>query len=208
MKNKSLNSGVFAMAFCCAVLLAGFAPTAYCQDNGAALLLQMTPEEGGSLNISTGVHIYDKDAEVTLTATPKPGFQFVCWQGSVVDAASSSTLVFLDSPKIIIAVFERSKFDLVELEEGPQGSLGSGRLIRSRGETYTGLEGAGGGRRPSRFHRPTFDTNEDVPVPEEGDNNDIPVPTPEPSTLVLLGTADIWIFTRKKRFSQPVFKRS
>ena len=198
MKKKDLNFVVYVMTFCCAVLLPGFAPAAYCHDNSTALLLQMTPEEGGSLNISSGVHVYDKDAEVTLTATPKPGFQFVCWQGNVVDAVSNSTLVFLDSPKIVIAVFERSKFDLVEMEEGPQGSEGAGRLIRSGGDISAGLESATGGRRPPSFHWPRPKINDDVPVPPEGDNNDTPTPVPEPATITFV-LAGLLALTRCRR---------
>ena len=193
MKSKNLKSCVCATAFCSVLFLFGFASPAHCQDIGTALLLQMTPEDGGSLNVSTGVHIYDRDAEVTLTATPKPGFQFVCWQGSVVDAASSSTLVFLDSPKIIIAVFERSKFELVELEEGPQGSSGSGRLIRSGADYGAGLESATGGRRPPNRHRPRPEINDDVPVPEDNNNDDVPVPVPEPATVTFLFTGIIFL---------------
>jgi hypothetical protein len=199
MKKNCLYSAVYLKALFCAALLAGFAAPAYCQDSGAALLLQMTPEQGGSLNISTGVHVYEKDAEVTLTATPRPGYQFVCWQGSVVDATSSSTLVFLDSPKIIVAVFERSKFDLVDLEEGPQGSAGSGRLIRSGDDISAGLESATGGRRPQSFHWPRPQINEDVPVPQEGDNNDVPVPVPEPATITFVLGGLLVLARRRKR---------
>jgi hypothetical protein len=155
-------------------------------------MLEITPSQGGYLNIAPGVHTYDRFAEVTLTATPKPGYQFVYWLGNVTDATTGTTTVFLDSPKIVIAVFERSKFDLVELEEGPQGSAGGGGLVRGRGEGDTSLEQAVGAKRPLPYHPPK--PNEDVPVPEEAP----PVPVPEPATVILF-CAGLLVFSNYRR---------
>ncbi|MBN2019558.1 MAG: PEP-CTERM sorting domain-containing protein [Sedimentisphaerales bacterium] len=174
------------------ILLPGFIGEASGANSGTALLLQVTPAEGGSLNISPGVHMYDRDAEVTLSASPKPGYQFVCWQGRVKEAASSSTLVFLDSPKIVIAVFERSKFDLMEMaEEEAQVSGGRGGLYRSAGDIAAPLEQAIGGRRPHKWRwpkrPPDEDEIDDVPVPDDQGQSDVPVPSvPEPATVTLL----------------------
>jgi hypothetical protein len=181
MKRDNSKSLTCATILGCTVLLLGFAGPVYCENDGTALLLQITPPDGGTVNIPAGVHLYDRDVEVTLTATPKGGYQFVCWQGGVNDAASSNTLVFLDSPKIVIAVFERSKFDLMELaEEEPQPSVGGGRLLRSGGDYGAALEQAIGGKRPSRWHRPKPPEEEkikdNIPVPEKG--TDLPVPEP------------------------------
>ncbi len=185
------------LAVGCAILLFCLAAPGYCQD-GTALMLEVSPVDGGTLNLEPGVHTYDRDAAVTLTAVPKPGYQFVYWVGNVDDAAASSTMVYLDSPKIVIAVFERTKFDLVEFEEAPQGSIGRGGLISSGGDYGAALEQAGGGKRPSKFHfsqpEPP-EINDDVPVPESGDDlpvpeagDDFPVPVPEPATITLLLT--------------------
>jgi len=182
--SKSIGS---AAAVGCAILLLCLAGAGYCEEDGTALMLEVSPVDGGTLNLSPGVHTYDRDAEVTLIATPKPGYQFVYWLGNVTDATATNTMVYLDSPKIVIAVFERSKFEFVELEEGPQGSAGGGGLIPSGRDYAAGLESAIGGKRPPHWHPPKPpEPNEDVPVPEE--EPDFPVPVPEPATIVFIFT--------------------
>jgi hypothetical protein len=184
MKGKVLKTDACAVALCCVVLVLGFSGLAQCEESSTALLLQMAPEDGGTLNISSGVHIYEKDAEVTLTAVPKPGYQFVCWQGNVSDASSSSTLVLLDSPKIVVAVFERSKFELVDMEEKQQVSVGSGGLYRSPSDYSAALEQAEGAKRYPGFHWPSeTPPNNDFPVPSGAD-----FPTPEPATITFFVT--------------------
>jgi hypothetical protein len=186
----------------CLILLLCLSSFAYSQDDSAALMLQVSPVDGGSVNLSTGVHIYDRDSQVALTATPKTGYQFVCWLGNVTDARASSTSVFLDTPKIIIAVFERSKFAFVEYEAESGTSTGGGGLFRSQVEQGTDASGAGG-LRPSKHHYnrprtpipPVPETSQDVPIPETppgdvpvpGDNEENPpVPIPEPATVAFL----------------------
>ena len=179
-KRVNSKSGHCAAAVCCAILLLCLNLPAYCEEDGTALLLEITPSQGGYLNVAPGVHTYDRFAEVTLTATPKPGYQFVYWLGNVTDATTGTTTVFLDSPKIIIAVFERSKFEMVRLESDYMvGGEGGGGLVPSAGEGDTSLEQAGGAKRPLPFHPPK--PNEDVPVPEKPP----PVPVPEPATVAL-----------------------
>ena len=197
IKRVNSKSGHCAAAVCCAILLLCLTVPAYCEQDGTALMLEITPSQGGYLNIAPGVHTYDRFAEVTLTATPKPGYQFVYWLGNVTDATTGTTTVFLDSPKIVIAVFERSKFDLVEFEEGPQGSAGSGGLVRGGGLSDTSLEQAIGGRRPPEFHPPK--PNEDVPVPEDNGESDPPVPVPEPATITLLFTGFLMLSNYRRK---------
>jgi hypothetical protein len=145
---------------------------------------------------------------------PSPGYQFVYWIGNVTEATSSTTVVCLDTPKIVIAVFERSKFEFVEVEEKPQILAGRGRLRRSPRDYAQGLEQAIGGQRPSKFRFtppepreespvpeqvpevPVPEVVADVPVPEEG--NDFPVPVPEPATIMFL-SAEIFILRKTRR---------
>ncbi len=198
-KRVNSKSGHCAAAACCAILLLCLAVPAYCEEDSTALMLEITPSQGGYLNIAPGVHTYDRFAEVTLTATPKPGYQFVYWLGNVTDATTGTTTVFLDSPKIVIAVFERSKFDLVEFEEGPQGSAGGGGLVRSGSDYAAGLEQAIGRNRQQESHPPQPPKpNEDVPVPEEGEG-DIPVPVPEPATITLLFTGFLMFSNHRRK---------
>ncbi|MFH1370633.1 MAG: hypothetical protein ABII09_05035 [Planctomycetota bacterium] len=205
MKQMDLHSDLVVG---CAILLFCLAGLGYCQD-GTALMLEVSPAHGGTLNLQPGVHTYDRDAAVTLTAVPKPGYQFVYWVGAVDDATASTTMVFLDSPKIVIAVFERTKFDLVDFEEGPDISGGGGRLIRSGPDYAAGLERAIGGRRPSSFHlsepQPP-EINDDVPVPEPGEDfpvpeteDDFPVPVPEPATITFLITGMLVLARHRRR---------
>jgi len=168
----------------------------YAQDDSAALMLEVSPVEGGSVNLSPGVHTFDRDSEVTLNATPKAGFQFVCWLGNVTNARNSSTSVFLDTPKIIIAVFERSKFDEVEVEQPPDLSAGGGGLRRSPGESGSRLSGAGGRRPPGGPSRP----RQDVPVPDEDDTGeDPPAPIPEPASIAFMLAGALAIVKRSRR---------
>jgi hypothetical protein len=182
----------------CTILLLFLAEPAYCEQDGTALLLELSPADGGNVNLKPGVHVFDRDAEVTLIAAPNPGYRFVYWLGNVTDATTSTTTVCLDTPKIIIAVFERSKLALVEFEEGPQGSLGSGGLMRSGADYALGLEQAIGSKRPPHWHPPQPpEEQEDFPVPEG--EPDFPVPVPEPATVafVIAGMLTLTMHRRK-----------
>jgi hypothetical protein len=128
--------------------------------------------------------------------------------------------VFLDTPKIIIAVFERSKFAFVEYEEDPDISAGGGGLFRS--QTEAGSNGSGdGGTRPQKFHSPNTpkepipevpppDVPEtpppDVPVPETPppdvpvpEDNEEPPPVPEPATVAFLFIGMLFMVKRPRR---------
>ena len=165
MKRDNSKSGHCAAVVCCAILLLCLAVPAYCEEDGTALMLEISPSEGGYLNIAPGVHIYGKFAEVTLTATPKPGYQFVYWLGSVSESTHSSTSVFLDSPKMVIAVFERTEFEMVGIgEEGGGGvsesmstssdSGSGGGLVQSGGASDSSLQADGGGPSPKQSSAP------------------------------------------------------
>ncbi|MCJ7729038.1 MAG: PEP-CTERM sorting domain-containing protein [Sedimentisphaerales bacterium] len=185
MRRSASKSRSIAAAIGSAILLLCLAGPAYCEQDGTALLLELSPASGGNVNLEPGVHVFDRDAEVTLIAVPNPGYRFVYWLGNVIDATASTTTVCLDTPKIIIAVFERSKLALVEFEEGPQSSLGRGGLIRSGGDYAAGLEQATGGKRPPHWHPPQPpEEQEDFPVPEG--EPDFPVSVPEPATIVFI----------------------
>ena len=69
---------------------------AYCQTSDVALLLQQTPNKGGAITPDPGVYHYKQNSEVTLTAAPKPGYQFLYWIGDVSDSSAISTIVYLD----------------------------------------------------------------------------------------------------------------
>ncbi len=206
-RRRDPKFGKGTLAIGCAILLFCLAGPGHCEEDGTALMLEVSPVNGGTLNLSPGVYTYDRDDAVTLIAVPKPGYQFVYWVGNVTDATASTTMVYLDSPKIVIAVFERTKFDLVDFEERPQRSRGSGGLTPSGGDYGAGLEQAIGGRRPSKHRRPQPpQPNEDIPVPEPGEDLpvpetgvDFPVPVPEPATIAFLLTGMLALAGHRRR---------
>jgi len=201
MKSSSLKKSYSCVvASALAILLVCLAGPGYCEDDGTVLLLELSPVEGGSVNIAPGVHYYDRDSEVKLVAVPRPGYQFVYWVGNVNEATANATSVYLDSPKIVIAVFERSRFEPVDLEEGLSTSGGGGGLYRSP-SAYSGpLGGAGGGKRQSfRKSRPEppEEIPDDVPVPEN--TVDFPTPVPEPATIAFIFSGLFMLAGRRQK---------
>jgi len=190
-----------------AVILAGPAGPAYCQMDGTVLLLQQTPPQGGTMTPESGVHHFEPDTEVTLTAVPNPGYQFVYWLGDVRDATANTTIAYLDSPKIIIAVFERAEYELLPEEIEPK-SMARGGLRRSAADYVRRGGGGGGGRRPRKWRWPEWpeeeEEEEDFPAPEEGNDfptppqdEDFPVPIPEPATGILLAVGILTLLRKQ-----------
>ena len=179
---------ILSLIFLVAVVMA-FAPA--CMAGSYVLLVEQTPIEGGIINPGVGVHSFTPGEMVTLTATPRPGYQFVRWMGDVSSADTSSTTVTLDAPKMLVAVFERVEYALlspteetIEDEGGGGAGGGSGRL--------TGQSGAptgGGGISPASS--PVYNgSSSPIVIPPDDDDDDtdgeIPVPTPEPGTIAMM----------------------
>ena len=183
-KYGNFKSEGSAGILCCTVLLLCLAAPAYCEQGGSALMLELSPSNGGRVNLAPGVHTFDRDSEVSLAAVPNPGYRFVYWLGDVTDAAANSTVVFLDTPKIVIAVFERSEYAFVDASEGMQPSIGGGGLSPSVAESYP------------HDVTPREDKREYPPPPLEPD---FPVPTPEPTTIVLLGAGSLMLAEYRRR---------
>jgi hypothetical protein len=189
MKRSNSKSWCSAVIICCATLLFCFSAQAAVQDNGTALMLETSPVQGGYLNIPIGVHSYDMYAAVTLKATPKPGYQFVCWLGGVSNSVTSSTTVFLNSPKMVIAVFERNEFSTPEDETGGfGGGEGGGSGTTPSAGLSDSSEDGGGGTLPENPHNTPFNPPPGPP----------PVPTPEPATVTLFVTGFLMLVNRRK----------
>ena len=68
--------------------------------------LTVTAGEGGTVSTEGGT--YDEDTEVTITATPAEGYEFVGWEGS--DSTEASLTVTLGANTTLNALFGRSFF--------------------------------------------------------------------------------------------------
>jgi hypothetical protein len=164
-----------------------FAP-AYCQTSDVALLLQQTPNKGGAITPDPGVYHYKQNSEVTLTAAPKPGYQFLYWIGDVSDSSAISTIVYLDKPKIIIAVFEEGGYGVPAVEKGASGGGGGGgggSGFISPAMTFGqagSISGVAGGVKP-KIYQSAYPKSEVVP---------------EPATCVLLGFGSLFALVRRR----------
>ena len=197
IKNRTITILIALM------MLTAISSVGFCQGS-VALLVQQTPPQGGSVSPGVGVHDIAKNSVVTLTATPKPGYQFAYWLGDVADAVSATTVASLESPKMIIAVFERNDFEFTFYEAGPT-SAPNENLRGSGQETGAYSNNPVSGKRPHSYNRPNPnpdpDDPTDLPVPGDGDDvNDFPVPeVPEPMTIILLGLGTAFVSARKRK---------
>jgi hypothetical protein len=183
------------------VVVPGLLAPAYGQSSEQVLLLQQTPAEAGTVDPGIGVHRFEVNADVTLTANPKPGYQFVCWLGDVSNATSNATVVHLDGPMIVIAVFEQAQYEYLVPTEVIQ-SAPIGGLVPRRADYGRGGFGAPGGKRPHKFRAPSPPEPQEpteFPVPDVPDSQDFPVPIPEPATVTLLALGALLARYRVKK---------
>ena len=214
-QNSSIFIGWQSVILALAGLLYGLLGPAYCQSlasaegqpatNGTVLLMQQPDSHAGAVTPDVGVHHFDLDAEVLLTAVPKPGYYFVYWIGDVSDPTAISTYIYMDAPKVVLAVFARSEFAFLLDETVMLGGGGGGGLRPSAADYSNQGYSGGGSKRPSKFHvtprpeRPSGPSEElpsEFPVPEEELPDELPVPTPEPATALLLGLGSLLLVRR------------
>ncbi len=181
MKRSSMFSVRWAV-LALVVITAGLVELAYCQTRGVALLLQQTPGEAGIITPNVGVHHFKLNTKVTLTAVPKPGYRFLLWLGDVGSPTATTTIVYLDAPKIIIAVFEPAESGLSAVVDEPQiqGTGGGGGL----GDDLIASPPIG--LRPRRPWIGSFWLT--GPRPEH-----ITIIIPEPATVALLALGGLFI---------------
>lgn len=165
--------------------------SAYCQSQKITLLVQQTPSDGGQVTPNEGTYKYDQNSEVTITAAPNKGYEFLYWLGDVSNQESISTTVRLDKPKIVIAVFEpvKSSVDVSERNiPNFSGGGGGGGLIGNRVSIGNSVSiNGGGGVTPQK---PTL-----IYVPS-GENSPV---VPEPATGLLLALGSLFTLTRRRR---------
>ena len=161
---------------------------AYCQSKDVVLLLEQTPVKGGDIKPAAGVHYFKPGTEIMLTAVPKPGYKFTHWLGDVSDSTASSTVVYLNEPKVIIAVFEQAEqsisADAEDLLVG--GGGGGGGLFPTALDLSRpgGFSGGGGGAKPQK---PVYYVEGKKPTPE----------VPEPATGLLIMLGGLFAFRRR-----------
>ncbi len=212
-RNNSIFTGWECVILALVAVSFGLPGPAYCQTDGIALLLQQTPPQAGKISPGVGVHRFELHTELTLTAVPKPGYQFVYWMGDVSDPTANNTILYLDAPKIVIAVFERAEYEPLDIEEAEAGLQPQSRPVggMTAGGGFRGGGGGGGiGRKPGRIvpngengngedeDFPVPPEGIDFPVPPEGDDLPVPEPIPEPATVLLFGLGGLALL-RKRR---------
>ena len=197
---NAISAGTQGVVLALVIITAVLTGPAYRQTDEVSILIQSSPANGGTISPGIGVHTFISDTEFTLTAIPKPGYQFVYWMGDVADPTASRTVVYLDMPKIIIAVFERSEHEVILAAQiGIKSTPIGGMLLNARDYSRRS-GGGGGGKRPHKYRGSQWpdegweegdfpvpgEEEAGFPVPGEGEA-DFPVPDiPEPATAVLL----------------------
>ncbi|MFC1794478.1 PEP-CTERM sorting domain-containing protein [Planctomycetota bacterium] len=191
--NRQLRLAAVIIAF-------GLIVPAYCQTQtkDIVLLLEQTPVKGGEISPVAGVHHFKPGSEVMLKAVPKPGYKFVHWLGEVSDATASSTVVYLNKPKVIIAVFEQAEngisADGKGLPIGGGGGAGGGLFPTALDFSRPGGFGGGVGQK-AKPQKLFYSMKGKKPTPKAPE-----VPEPATGLLMMLGG----LFALKRRSSKRV----
>ena len=191
MFDKNIKRRILTAALLALVLV----PFASAADD-YVLIVKPSPAEAGVVSQSA-----PQNGFASVSATPQNGYQFVYWLGDVTDPASSTTTVSVDSPKLVIAVYERTDYQ-IEAALGGTGIAGAagGSAPGIAPSVVTGVEpSAPGAKRYSNSSYGSSNVIDDTPL-----NPDLPVPDettiPEPSTLALFALAGLKLIkTRKSR---------
>jgi hypothetical protein len=165
-------------------LALGLAPCASAQTRAYELCLEQSPAQAGTLTPDSGTHRFSADTVVVVSAQPLPGYQFAYWLGDVADPKSQRTTVQLNSPKIVVAVFQPANKDVpnetvVGAGGGGGGGGGSGLLATRIDLSMPGGIVTGGGKVKSEVVA-------------------VPVPVPEPTTVALLSLGALALYRRRR----------
>ena len=70
-----------------------------------SLTLMATPAQGGAITADPATGSYVAGTEVTLTATPNPGWRFQSWQGVGINNTQSTVVIRVYSDQTLVALF-------------------------------------------------------------------------------------------------------
>lgn len=149
-----------------AALALGLAVGASAESPHFDLCIEQSPAKAGTVTPDSGTHRFAVNSVVTLSAEPQTGYQFAYWLGDVADPASKSTVVQVNSSKVIVAVFKPVEDD--SLENTLCGGGGGGTTLVP---TLTAFGRSG--------FSPCSGSQADT-------HSAAPIHTPEPTTLGLL----------------------
>ncbi len=185
MRRRRLQS----VALVLGLLLAGTTVCAAGPEQGDVsayeLCIEHSPVKAGTVTPNVGMHHFSANSVVTLSADPRPGYQFAYWIGDVCNPKSRQTTVRVDAAKIVVAVFRSVQDDGMErkLSVGGAGG-GTTRLVPS----MVNLKSPG-------FSVSTGGASTTVAVPVATPV----VPTPEPTTIALLGLGALALRRRQRQ---------
>ena len=99
--------------------------------------LTVTAEEGGAVSTEGGT--YDEGTEITITATPEEGYEFIGWEGS--DSMEASLTVTLGVNTTLNALFETVvQYTLtVSVDKPGLVSISGGRTYDNNGPDLTSI---------------------------------------------------------------------
>ena len=197
MNNKILQHRILKILLA-AIMIAAFGSTALGRqtERGYVLIVRQSPADSGIVTPSVGIYRPELNQTVVIQALPKLGYKFIYWMGDVLSPTSNRTSVRLDSPKIVIAIFEKESFELLSPSNVSTSGAGGGQAItkpqESAGEPvmYDGDDDDGDDDDGddddddddsniipvpgNDFEIPVPGGDFEIPVP--GDGSDIPVP--------------------------------
>jgi len=153
------------------IALGLFAPAYGQAKKDVMLLLEQSPAKGGDISPAAGIYHFEPNSQVSLTAMPKPGYKFLHWLGDVSDPTATKTMVHLNKPKIIVAVFEQNEHRLEKPEGLSGGGGGGGGLLTTPADLRLpgGFSAGGGSTRPQiQSHTYVIKGSEPVPEPATG----------------------------------------